>query len=251
MKYDRLAKLIALAADQHGTPEGDLARQRAEALAAELGVTPEGDPLVIETVRVNPRQWSLMLATSAAILAGGHFANAGTTGTFSGRRSASLVFEHLLEYLLGQHKRRRAAHMARAREAHDLTWDDLSAKWDERQAELMRLRRQMGLRQPAPWVWSKPDDKQSRTRRLRKVGADFSLAFAKAVFNRALELADSGWKTDELAEARALMASTFDMRTKAVPAGGSAEGWRSGREVPLNRPVGDSPGPIAALEVQR
>lgn len=166
--HKRLARLLALAIDQEGTPEGDLARAKAERLAEALGVEPELDPVVLEVVEVRQVEWARYLTASAARLAGGVFAwepKAGG-GTFAGRRSSWLLFEHLLAHFMGQHKRRCAEH----RDACRAAWEAYHA------ADLA-----VGYQAIRTCVTLDFDPRPAKHTALRRAAQKWSAGFAKAI----------------------------------------------------------------------
>ncbi len=234
-RLDRLAKLVALAADQAGTPEGELARTRAEQLAAEMGVAVDGDPIVTEYLSVKAADWCHLLMTAAAILAGGHWASRRCRGVFVGRRSSWLLFNHLVEYFQGRHASARAQHMKALRAAWDIG-DDLF-KWDIGSPALAAsLRRALGA--CAGDDASRP---KRRAKALRRAGALWSRGFAMGLYAQALDMLERGWRAVQVHEARGALREQFAVSEKRVGARASRAGFAAGRQVPIHRPAGCDP----------
>lgn len=126
----QVAKLLALAADQKGTPEGAAAAAAARAVMerhalSEGDVADAGDPMAVLRLKIWRHQWAQDILHACAVYAGGRalFLLAEGVGVVFGRTSAVQVIGYLAEYLIAEIKRRWSTHAAGQRDTLGPLWD--------------------------------------------------------------------------------------------------------------------------------
>lgn len=103
---DRVGKLLALAVDQAGTPEGDVAARRAMELMERHGVTEEDaraatedNPIVREVIRAPTPTWRKLIAVEVGRLTGTYAIINPQEYWLVGRRTDVEVAAYLLDSL--------------------------------------------------------------------------------------------------------------------------------------------------------